>query len=65
MKQQKYFLDYESIRFIFSQVFSVDESEVIFSIFYLFLLLIKKETALPVTTGGDYCLVILRRRLRI
>ena len=58
MKQQKYFLDYQSIRFIFSQVFSVDESEVIFSIFYLFLLLIKKETALPVTTGGYYCLVI-------
>ena len=33
MKQQKYFLDYQSIRFIFSQVFLVDESEVIFSIF--------------------------------
>ena len=38
MKQHKYFLDYQSIRFIFSQVFLVDESEVIFSIFYLFLL---------------------------
>ena len=38
MKQQKYFLDYQSIRFIFSQVFLVDESEVIFSIFYLILL---------------------------
>ena len=31
MKQQKYFLDNKSMRFIFSQVFSVDESKVIFS----------------------------------
>ena len=36
MKQQKYFLDNKSMCFIFSQVFSVDESKVIFSFFTWF-----------------------------